>query len=550
MTRFISKKSFIRIAVTLLLAAGLISHGDKSANAQTLVNAFGNSASGAFVVTAPAPSGGGGGSISFDSFSSFAYLDWGSGGDSGSSGGSSGSYVPAPSVSLTASPLSGLASGDSSTLYWSTADVTDCTASGGWSGPRAITYGTENTGPLSASTQYTLSCTGVDGSIVTSSVTVVVDGGSAPTSSPNSPAVSLTASPATIDYGGASTLSWASTDASSCTASGSWNGDQPTSGSIQVGPLYSPQTYSISCTGAGGAANASVTVNVNPAQGTDSVPVGVLDSATCSTVSGWAYDPDTAPTNPPGRDYCPNIDGTQSSVPSGYTVDASGNCVTTSSATACWQTPSAAIIDGYTRCQHSGACTAGGVGDSKCLDANGNMEQPAGRDYCIAVSSLDDADCNRSVPYSPTTTTLSCTVGINEPAEPLGISVHQGEGTRVLGNQSSADFACKQLGYDSAKYFQTRGWSSCGDNQFAYDGGGFWAYGDACALGNSGVSYVQCVGTGSICQNKCGNGIIDPGEQCDGGSSTNLNRCGEPTWYCSNSCTIISNSLDSNTLCP
>jgi hypothetical protein len=256
----------------------------------------------------------------------------------------------------------------------------------------------------------------------------------------------------------------------------------------------------------------------------DSAPVGNLDSATCSTVSGWTYDPDTSPTTT----YVP---------PS-------------TSATACWQTPSAVEIDGYRRCQQSGACTAGGTADSKCLDADGNMEQPPGRDYCVAVDSLDDADCNRPVPYTPTTSnTLSCTASINEPADALGISGMLG-GSRVKGDQASADFACQQLGYNSATSFQTKGFSSCGDNGLAYANGGSWSYGNACTLGNSGIYWLQCAGTGAICQNMCGNGVVDSGEQCDGNVSTRQNRCGEPTWYCSRSCTMVSENLDRGTLCP
>jgi len=349
-----------------------------------------------------------------------------------------------------------------------------------------------------------------------------------PQASP-APTLTFTATDPDVLWGTETSLNWASTDATSCTASGDWSGPMLTSGSYLTGSIWSTKTYILDCTGPGGTVSQSVTVNwhVFSQTVTDQVPVGVLDGASCSAVSGWTYDPDTTPTN-----------STTTTTPP----------PTTTSSTACWQTPSAAIIDGYHRCQQSGSCTTvGATANSKCLDQNGNMEQPPGQDYCVAVPSLDDVDCNRSVPYPAT---LSCTVGINEPANALGISIHQGEGTRVLGQQPSADFACQQLGYNSAVYFQTRGFSSCGNNQLAYANAGAWAYGDACALGNSGISYVQCSGTGNICQNKCGNGVIDPGEQCDSSSSTTDNRCGEPSWYCSNTCRIISNTISNITQCP
>jgi len=348
-----------------------------------------------------------------------------------------------------------------------------------------------------------------------------------PQSSP-APTLTFTAADNDVLWGTDTTLSWASTDATSCVASGDWSGDRPTSGSSITGNIWSEKVYTLDCAGPGGTVSKSVTVtwHVFPQETTDQVPVGVLDSASCSMISGWAYDPDTTPTN---------------------TVTQPPTNQPPTSSTACWQTPSATIIDGYTRCQQSGACTAGGVTNSKCLDANGNMEQPSGSDYCIAVSDLNNPDCNRPVPYTPTT--LSCTVSINEPADALGISGMNG-GSRVIGQQASADFACQQLGYSHATYFATRGFKSCGDNGLAYVQNGGWRYGNACDLGNSGIYYMQCQGTGSICQNKCGNGVIDSGEQCDGNSSLSENRCGEPSWYCTNSCLIRTNNVDSRAQCP
>ena len=80
-------------------------------------------------------------------------------------------------------------------------------------------------------------------------------GGSTPT-----PTVNLSASPSAIDEGQSATLSWSSTDATSCSAS--WISSTATSGSASVSPTVTT-TYSISCTGDGGSANDSVTVVVN-----------------------------------------------------------------------------------------------------------------------------------------------------------------------------------------------------------------------------------------------------------------------------------------------
>src|SRR3989344_4044869 len=76
--------------------------------------------------------------------------------------------------------------------------------------------------------------------------------------------VSISASPTSIAYNGSSTITWASTSASSCSVSPSgWTG---TSGSQNTGALTSNRTYTVSCNGiAGGSTSATATVNVGAA---------------------------------------------------------------------------------------------------------------------------------------------------------------------------------------------------------------------------------------------------------------------------------------------
>lgn len=66
------------------------------------------------------------------------------------------------------------------------------------------------------------------------------------------PTVSLTATPVTVSAGAASTLSWTSSNAASCSASGGWSGTEPVSGSASTGSLSSTTTFTLTCTGAGG----------------------------------------------------------------------------------------------------------------------------------------------------------------------------------------------------------------------------------------------------------------------------------------------------------
>jgi VWFA-related protein len=80
------------------------------------------------------------------------------------------------------------------------------------------------------------------------------------------PVVTLSASPTTISSGASSTLSWSTTDATDCTASGGWSGTKATSGSESVSPSATA-TYTLTCTGSGGSGNASATVTVSSSGG-------------------------------------------------------------------------------------------------------------------------------------------------------------------------------------------------------------------------------------------------------------------------------------------
>ncbi len=80
---------------------------------------------------------------------------------------------------------------------------------------------------------------------------------------PPAPSVTLSASPNTVDAGSSTNLTWSSTFASSCTASGAWSGTRATSGTASTGALNTTSTYTLTCSGEGGTANASAVVAVN-----------------------------------------------------------------------------------------------------------------------------------------------------------------------------------------------------------------------------------------------------------------------------------------------
>jgi len=76
------------------------------------------------------------------------------------------------------------------------------------------------------------------------------------------PTVSLVASPVSVPFKGISQLTWSSTNATSCRASGAWTGTRPLSGTEATKSLTKSSSFTLSCTGTGGTTNATVQVNV------------------------------------------------------------------------------------------------------------------------------------------------------------------------------------------------------------------------------------------------------------------------------------------------
>ena len=78
--------------------------------------------------------------------------------------------------------------------------------------------------------------------------------------------LSISASPASVASGAASTLTWNSSGATSCDASGAWSGRQAISGARVISAFTTDSTFTLTCSGPTGSATQSVTVAVSPPQ--------------------------------------------------------------------------------------------------------------------------------------------------------------------------------------------------------------------------------------------------------------------------------------------
>ncbi len=80
------------------------------------------------------------------------------------------------------------------------------------------------------------------------------------------PAVTISVSPGAVKVGESATLTWSASNATSCTGSGTWNGNQPTSGSQAItATAAGANAYTLMCTGPGGSAANTATLSIKDA---------------------------------------------------------------------------------------------------------------------------------------------------------------------------------------------------------------------------------------------------------------------------------------------
>jgi hypothetical protein len=188
---------------------------------------------------------------------------------------------PVPTVTIGVSPTS-ITLGQSAKLTWSSTNATACTASNAWTGSEAVS-GTMNETPTAAgSLSYVLTCTGAGGTAHAAAALTV-------TAPP--PTVTIAVAPTSITVGQSATLTWSSTNATSCTASNAWTGSEAVSGTMSETPTAAGSlSYVLTCTGAGGTANATATLSVAAAAGkSGGGAMGLWELAALSLLAVAAY---------------------------------------------------------------------------------------------------------------------------------------------------------------------------------------------------------------------------------------------------------------------
>ena len=230
-----------------------------------------------------------------------------------------------PSVSISVANSS-IFSGESTKIYWSSTNADGCSISGGLSGHLPIS-GQETLRPTQTTT-YTVSCSG-DGKTDSKSIVVSVVSESQTNTTLNTeepstattepvqepvqepvtssapstvlyPTLSLSANPTTIPLGNSATITWHSSNALACNASGGWTGKKLLSSSVVVSPSKST-TYTLTCESGGGFVSKNITINV----GASEIAQSHSESESVITQPTTLTEPSTATTQSPTEPISP-----------------------------------------------------------------------------------------------------------------------------------------------------------------------------------------------------------------------------------------------------
>lgn len=161
-------------------------------------------------------------------------------------------YPRAPAISIELIPAIAAANQPVTIRWRADAGAEGCSASGDWRGARAASGEATVSSSRVGERPFRLECTNPAGGVTESATLTIAQ----------APTISLTANPGfTNDRTPSTTLTWTAVGASSCTASGEWNGPRPISSSAQVTPgVRGRNTYTLSCAGIGGTTSDSVNV--------------------------------------------------------------------------------------------------------------------------------------------------------------------------------------------------------------------------------------------------------------------------------------------------
>jgi Pectate lyase superfamily protein len=312
------------------------------------------------------------------------------------------------------------------------------------------------------------------------------------------PTASLTANPPSTTSGQSSTLSWSSTNATTCTGTGFSTGNA-VSGSVSVAPTTTT-SYFVTCTSGSASASTSATVTVTGTAPTASLAANPtsISSGQSSTLT-WSSTHSISCTGS-GFSTGNAISGSVSVSPTtttGYSVSCTnGTTIATANATVSLGGSSGVSMDvapGPFNSWLNVKTGYGAVGDGVHDDTN-NIQ-----------SALSAAQNNSAVVYFPAGTyKITSTLAINNTT-----------GIGMVGH-SSADTTLKWAGASGGTMFDVSGWNEGAVERLTFDGNNiaaFLHYSVSNTQSSSGVFYLDNVFQNAQYGMLLGSGTTDDAER-------------------------------------
>lgn len=321
------------------------------------------------------------------------------GGSSNASGGSNAPLIAAPSIKISAS-TSNTVAGQPVTLTWSSMQAESCTATGPWNGIQSLNGQQTLTPSISGSFDYTLSCTGAGGSTSAHATVMVtpLDNGVSP---PSPPSVSITLPSSNLVLGQPTTLTWSSANATTCMASGSWNGLEGIHGSQVITPsALGSWVYALNCSGPGGSVTRTVGLTVTATSNPGTSPVVALSLSPSTIVAGQSASLSWTANNvsscTASGDWSGNeaLNGSMTLAPTSagyhtYNLNCTGSAGNASNSAMLSVMDAYALGGTITGLSGTGIVLGDNVGDVIPVTANGSFSFPvmlsAGAPYTISV---------------------------------------------------------------------------------------------------------------------------------------------------------------------
>ncbi len=259
---------------------------------------------------------------------------------------------------------------------------------------------------------------------------------------PPAPTLSLAIAPSRISAGSSANLSWTSSNATSCTASGAWTGGKSLSGLQNTGPIMvaGTRSYTLTCSGAGGTVTRTVPLNIT---GSVALPSATISGNGCTIPAGGATCSGSATWDIDSTAAQPNVYSAARNVVISNSITGSGVAVQLNRGANPLQARSGTNV--LAQASLTAACASGTVwSGSSCVPSGSGTGNPPSITANNTSGTIIVRSGSSVVITWNTNLNTSCTLSSNIP-----VPIAQGTYTVTAQNTSTYTIDCGVAGSDS-----------------------------------------------------------------------------------------------------